>query len=327
MIIGSGQRSFCLGLAADDMERILHYDIAKKLGVGKNGPSYLAMDTGFQRAVVLKFLNHPHTQAGEWRTEFKSQAEREAAVDDERLVRFYSLEEADGQLFIVREYIDGKSLDDLVKNSPLSYARMLRVGLELATVIKKLHENGLVHGNITAANLFTDDRERSRLTDLGLGLPVETWPANVPASIHDIPFLAPEILEGGRASFATDQYAIGAVLYQMLTGQPPFYDEDPQTLIQAVLQEPVSFEIRPLSSVPGVARLLIGKLLSKNPEDRFVSTDELLFTLQGMLSLGAKPAPVTTEKKWTPSPRLYMLISVLAILLVILWLVVSNSSG
>jgi serine/threonine protein kinase len=242
-------------------------------------------------------------------------------------VRFYSLEEADGQLFIVREYIDGKSLDDLVKNSPLSYSRMLRAGLELATVIKKLHENGLVHGNITAANLFTDEQERSRLTDLGLGLPIETWPANPPASIHDIPFLAPEILEGGRTSFATDQYAIGAVLYQMLTGQPPFYDEDPQTLIQAVLQEPVSFEIRPLSTVPGVARLLIGKLLAKKPEDRFVSTDELQFTLQGMLSLGAQPAPVTTEKRWTPSPRLYMLISVLAILLVILWLVVSNSSG
>ena len=136
--------------------------------------------------------------------------------------------------------------------------------------------------------------------------------------------LAPELLSGGVPSQQSDNYALGALLYLMWTGQPVFPDDDPETLIRSIIEEPVSFELHPSRELPGVARLLIGKLLAKDPDERFVSTDELRFTLQGMITLGSGPEPPSPPRTWSPSPRQYLLISVLAVLLVILWLAITG---
>jgi len=131
---------------------------------------------------------------------------------------------------------------------------------------------------------------------------------------------------GGKITTKTDHYSLGAVLYQMLSGQPPFGDDDAEALTRSIRSEPVSFEVRPSRDVPGVVRLLIGKLLAKDPEERFASTDELLFTLQGMMSLGLETARLVEKKKRSPTPRQYLMISALVLLLIILWLVITSNN-
>lgn len=308
------------------MDRLLHYDLAEKLGESKNGSTFLAMDTGLQRGVVIKLLDHPSAASDDWRSQFMFDMQRLDKVGEEQIARFYSLEEAEGQWFIVREYIEGRSIDELIRTGPVAYSQVIETALELVTGLTKLHQIGLTHGNITPTNVFIDSKSRVRLTDCALGLPYHARAADQPGLLADIACLAPELLEGGELSISSDHYALGALLYQMLTGQPPFFGDDRETLARAISQEPVSFEIRPEVDIPGVARLLVGKLLAKEPEDRFVSTEELLFTIQGMMSLGTEAPILVGKQKWSPTPRQYAMISVLVLLLVILWLVATTGN-
>lgn len=308
------------------MNRLLHYEIAEKLGEGKHGATYLAMDTGFQRAVAIKLLDHPHTKTDEWKLDFQSRMARFETIDDVRLARFYSLEEAEGQRFIVREYIEGRTVAEVVQTNPIEHAQILEISLELTTLLKNVHDHGLVHGNLSPTNILINLRGRVRLCDPGLGLPDEAWAGFPRNSYGDMVYMAPELFTGGEPTVGTDHYSLGALLYLMWTGQPLFPDDDPNRLALTIRREPVSFEVRPARDIPGVARLLIDKLLAKDPDERFVSTEELLFTLQGIMSLGVEPTVLVSRKKWSPTPRQYLLISVLVLLLVILWLVVTMTN-
>jgi len=305
------------------MDRLRHYEIVEKLGEGKHGPAFLAMDTGNQRAVVVKLLDHPDTKTDEWKNQYRERLEQLNQVNDARLTRYYSLEEADGHQFIVRELVEGQSLTERTRSDLLSPSQIMEITLELVKQLKILHDCNLVHGNITPANVIIDTRGRAKLVDDGLGFAGETWSKHPQTPAGEMVCLAPELFGGGDPSPHSDHYALGALLYLMWTGQPVFPDDDPDTLIRSIVEEPVSFEVHSSREVPGVARLLISKLLAKDPEERFISTDELLFTLQGMIALGSGPEPTPPRKKWAPSPRQYLLVSILAVLLVILWFVIT----
>ena len=305
------------------MDKLQHYEIVEKLGEGKHGPSFLAMDTGHQRTVVVKQLDHPAINTDEWKNQYRARLEQLNQIDDARLTVIYSLEETDGHRFIVREHFEGKNLTEWIRTYLPTPARILKIALELTTQLKVLHDNGLVHGNITPANIIINSRGQARLVDDGLGFKGDTWSKCPEALTGEIVYLAPELLSGGEPSPHSDNYSLGALLYLMWTGQPVFPDDDLETLIRSIVEEPVSFELHPPREVPGVARLLISKLLTKDPDDRFVSTDELLFTLQEMIALGAEPEVPSPQKKWSWSPRQYLLVSILAVLLVILWFVIT----
>ena len=308
------------------MDKIKHYEIAEQLGDGKHGPTFLAMDTGHQRAVVIKRLDHPATRTDEWKNRYRARLQQLIQIDDPRLTKYHSLEETDGYQFIVREYIEGQSLTEWLRSDLPGPAQIMEIALDLATQLKALHDRSLVHGNITAANVIIGTRGGVRLVDGGLGLASETETRHPPMPADEMVYLAPELLAGEDPGPYSDQYALGTILYLMWTGQPIFPDDDPETLRRSIVEEPVSFELHPAREVPGVSRLLINKLLAKLPDERFVSTDELLFTLQGMISLGSAPEPAATRKKWSPPPRLYLLMSVLTALLVILWLVITSDN-
>ncbi|MCD6250066.1 MAG: serine/threonine protein kinase [candidate division Zixibacteria bacterium] len=305
------------------MDKLQHYEIAEKLGEGKHGPSFLAMDTNLQCKVVVKQLDHPITKNDEWKNQYQKRLEQLNQINNARLTKYHILEEADGHRFIVREHFEGKNLTEWIRTYLPTPARILKIALELTTQLKVLHDNGLVHGNITPANIIINSRGQAKLVDDGLGFNGDTWSKCPEALTGEIVYLAPELLSGGEPSPHSDNYALGALTYLMWTGQPVFPDDDPETLIRSIVEEPVSFELYPSREVPGVARLLISKLLAKDPDGRFVSTDELLFTLQEMIALGSEPEAPPSKKKWSPSPRQYLLVSVLAVLLVILWFVIT----
>ena len=290
------------------MDRVLHYEIAEKLGEGKNGAAWSAVDTGLQRAVVVKELNRPDTARAEWRDDFRLLMERFNNLDDIRIARFYSLEESEGRRYLVREYVEGQTAGDLARTAPVDYHRWLSIALELARIVKLIHDSGLFHGNITSSNILTDPKGGLKLVDAGL---TAAEPQRLTA--EQSVFLAPELFKGGDNSPQSELFALGAVLYHLLTGQLP--------------RTPVatSFERFSELEVPGLARLLLGRLLASTPEERFGSADELIMTLQGMMSLGVEPVETGEAKKWSPTPRQWLMISILVLLLIILWLVITSN--
>jgi len=301
------------------MNRILHYDIARQLGEGKNGCAYAAMDAGLQRAVVIKTLERAAALSDEQRDRFVGLMERLNELDDARIARFYSLEEADGKRFMVREYVEGGTVADLVRKGGVGYARWLEIALEIARVIRTMHDRGLVHGNITAGNVLINGSGKVHLLDAGLGVSSTSLSAQ-----PDAIYLAPEIVQGGPVSASGDLYALGVTLYYLLTGRSPEYgDASGKPGSRAGRASPL-FAGLSEADVPGVARLLIGRLLAHDPGDRFGSADELILTLQGMMSLGSEVPGEAGPRKWSPTPQQYLMVSVLVVLLVILWLVITS---
>ncbi len=306
------------------MDKLRHYEISEKLGEGKHGPAFLATDGRHQRTVVIKHLNHSTTATDEWKSQYRARLQQLGQINNPQLARAFTLEEADGQTFIVREHFVGRNLTEVMAAGLPIPARILKIALELVGQLGSLHGHGLVHGNITPTNIIIEPNGTARLIDDGLGLVGETWSHHPPASTSEMICLAPELFKDESPSIHSDHYALGSLLYLMWTGQPIFPDDDVDALLRSIAQEPVSFEVHPSRTVPGVARLLIGKLLAKDPNERFVSSDELLFTIQGMIALESTPEPTPTGKSRPRSPRLYFLISVLAALLVVLWLVITG---
>lgn len=306
------------------MDRILHYEIVREVGEGKNGRTFLAMDTGLQRAVVVKLLEKTESHSAAWIGRLREEVRHFDELDNERVARFYSWDEVNGRPFVVREYVDGKSLANLAETGPTEYRRFLELALSSVHALKSLHEQGSVHGNLTAENMIVDSRGKVLLVDPGLGVEGKIDSGVAHLAAEDLVCLAPEQWEGESITPQSDFYALGAVLYHLLAGSYPHFDADMDKLRELVLNEPALAGKEKASQIPGVARLLIGKLLARMPGERFVSAEELLVTLQGMVTLGVEAPSVSRKKKWSPTPRQWLLFPVLFMLLVILWLVITS---
>jgi serine/threonine protein kinase len=294
------------------MDRILHYEIAQKLGEGKNGETYLALDSGLQRAVVIKTLRQDSKiREANCRTAFLELIERFNALNGAGIARFYSLERADDRWIAVREHIEGQTIFDLAKSGPLSYKRWIEIALQLARTLKVVHDAGLVHGNITVANVFVTSGKTVSLTDYAFGA-VWTGCGDRAGNVY----LAPELVGKNECTVAGDLYSLGVVLFVLLTGRVP--EQSEEKIAEAC------FDGLSEASVPGVARLLLNRMMAPDPIDRFGSVDELILTLQGMISLGAEPEAVETRRKWHPTPRQYLMLALLFLLLIILWLAITS---
>ena len=222
------------------MESLLHYHITGKLGEGRHGTTYLAWDPGLDRVVTIKVLDCPRGLSEDrWRRSLEA-VKRFSGIEDDHVARFYSLEDAEGKQFIVREYVEGESISRLVENGPIDYARVLRIALGATLGLKALHENGLVHGNVSSDNIIVSSKGRVKLVGCGLGLD-EKESAEALNDTKNIAFSAPEQLRTGEATVQTDFYSLGVVMYHLLVGQLPFLSENRDSVRERILNEPVSF--------------------------------------------------------------------------------------
>jgi len=307
------------------VDKLLHYSISEKLGEGKNGRTYLALDTGLQRPVVIKLLEHPECPGEDWKRGFLEKMKRLSGVRCDSIGSFYAMEQDDGNDFVVREHAAGKSVYSLSQEDPIKYRWFLQVARQAAAALEVAHASGQFHGNINSGNLIVDDSWNARLVDFCLN---RTSVRSADSyGERDLAFAAPELLRGEPASAAADLYSLGVVLYHLFTGQLPFVAESTDLLRQAILTQPVPFGGERAGKFPSDARLLIGQLLSKEPVDRFTSAEELSSTLQGMQSYHTELHEDPHGKKAMFSARQYAWMAILALLLIVFWLVVTMDAG
>lgn len=305
------------------MERILHYDISRQLGHGKNGPTYLAYDTGLQRPVVLKLLDDRPSVTRSWVEEFDHRTEPWLHLRDPGIAQYLSVEQVEGRWCIIRDYVDGQSLAEIAATSSADYLKVLETALAAAEILRDAHDHGLVHENITPHNVFVERDGAVRLVDHCLGLA----PADITSGYlkpEDIVCLPPEQLQGGVDTHLGDLYSLGVSLYHFLTGRYPWPLDNPSDLPRLVAEVPLDLEPIPSGSRGEIARLLLTKMLTPEPSERFQSAEDLQTTLKGMLSLDTGDIEIITEQKKRLSSRQYFTISVLVLLLVILWLVLTT---
>ncbi|MFQ5677167.1 MAG: serine/threonine protein kinase, partial [bacterium] len=268
---------------------IKHYKILEKLGEGGMGVVYKADDTKLKRTVALKFLSAELTFDEKAKQRFVQEAQAASALDHPNICTIHEIDETDtGQMFIVMTYYEGKSLQEIVgaQNSvPLPLDDAINYAMQIAEGLARTHEAGIMHRDMKPANIMVTDRGEVKIVDFGLAkLAGHIGPTDIGNSLGTVAYLSPEQSEFEKTDKRADIWALGVILYEMLTGQKPFQGEADQVVLYSIVnEEPTAIsELRP--EVPEKLQLVVKKALAKDPDERYQYVDEMLGDLQRLKS-------------------------------------------
>ena len=247
---------------------LLGYRVEGLLGRGGMGVVYLAEDLRLRRRVALKLLA-PSLAADEaFRERFLAESKLAASLDHPCVVPIYEAGEADGRLFIAMRYVEGSDLKALLRDGPLTAERAVRVCAQVADALDFAHERGLVHRDVKPSNVLLDGRDHVYLADFGLTKRLGEPQAVEPGLLGTIDYVAPEQIRGEKVDGRADEYSLGCLLYECLTGEPPFARATDAAVLFAHLEEQPP-------APPGL-EVVMQTALAKEPEDRYGTCAELV---------------------------------------------------
>jgi serine/threonine protein kinase len=306
------------------------FRILEKVGEGSFGTVYQAIDEKLGREVALKVLSGDlfgqDSSRREGRRNFLHEARALASIDHPNVLKIHSILECDGEVVLVTEFLEGRSLDQLLEEAgPMGPGEAAHVGMEIARALAAVHAAGLVHRDVKSANILRKLGGRFVLTDFGEGLFYgrDGEPETIGAVAGTPLFMSPEQVKGQNVDPRSDIYSLGVVLYHLSTGELPYpLSEDTKVgdLFQWITSgQKVSVRDR-RPDLPEPLVQTIEQALATSPEDRFQTAGELEGALLECVGRGRKRRPLSRPLAW----GLAGLIPVAAI--VIWWLTVSLSA-
>lgn len=302
-----------------DHLHIRQYRLTDLLGTGRHGETWLAIDEALQRPVVLKFLPSALVTDAEFRQGFLGAMKRLNALKHRSIAAFFTIDTETDRPFIVREYAAGVPLRAHTRGEPVFYSEFLGVALQLAGVLQAAHVEDVALGNISPDNIIVDDDLRMVLVDscLPWGGDQDESDAAVVGSCR---YRSPEQLSGELPTPASDMFSLGAVFFELLTGEPAFEGNTLAAIRTAVMSIPVSFQSMAAQRVPPEARLLIERMCAPDPADR-LSALSLVASLQEMREQHTREVVDRPSDDEPPSgnPRRVLVLSAIAVILVIIW--------
>src|SRR5438477_4000490 len=263
------------------------YELLEEIGRGGQGVVYRARQKSLNRTVALKIIGLGHWATKAHLTRFRLEAEAAASLDNPCIVPIHEIGERDGSCYFSMKFVEGGQLDQVVARAPISIRRAAELISKLARTVHYAHERGILHRDIKPGNILFDKRGEPHLTDFGLARLVETESTVTRTTeILGTPsYMAPEQAIGDIKAIgpASDVYGLGAVFYQLLTGQPPFVGDTTFETTRLVLEaEPR----RPKFWNPKVNRdleTICLKCLEKDPQRRYASALALAEDLDRLL--------------------------------------------
>lgn len=256
------------------------------------GAVYRAVHVHLGRTVALKLLSPDLAQSAEFRERFVREARAAAELDHPNIVPVYDAGEFEGRLFIAMKFIEGTDLArELAEQTRLTAQRTLEVTMQLADALDAAHEHGLIHRDVKPANALIEDGNRVYLTDFGLTRRVDSHRplTQTGRAVGTAAYLAPEQIRGEPLDKRVDVYALGCVLFQCLTGQPPFQrDTDMLVMWAHVGAEPPSLSAeRP--DLPPRVDSVVAKALAKSRDDRYGTCGEMVRAFRDAIQPGSTP--------------------------------------
>ena len=273
---------------------ISHYHITSQLGEGGMGVVYEAEDTNLGRHVALKFLTPSMANDENLLQRFQREARAASSLNHPNICTIHGIEQHEEQHFIVMELLDGESLADRIRRSPIDIDLLLKLGVQIADALESAHSKGIVHRDLKPPNIFITTRGQAKILDFGLAkidLQKPNTDSNVPTAIADgltsagatmgtVAYMSPEQARGEITDARTDLFSFGTVLYQMASGMMPFQGDTSAVVFDSILnRDPVPLtEINP--SLPPELDRIISQALEKDRDLRYQSATELKTALK-----------------------------------------------
>ena len=268
------------------------YQVLRKLGAGGMANVYLAEDQELGRRVAIKILNERHANDEQFVERFRREAKNAAALSHPNIVSIYDRGEAEGTYYIAMEYLDGRSLKELiVGHGPAPVKIAVEYARQILSALRFAHLKGSVHRDIKPHNVLVDSDGRVKVTDFGIARAGASQMTEAGSIVGTAQYLSPEQARGAAVDQRSDLYSLGIVLYELLTGTVPFSGDTPVEIAMKHLSqvpEPPSTR-RP--DVPHELDLVVMRALAKNPDDRYQSAEEMDADLERVAGGG----PVTPE--------------------------------
>jgi len=285
-----------------------HYRIVEKIGEGGMGEVYRARDETLDRDVAIKVLPEEVVEKSDRLARFEREAKAVAKLNHPNILDVYELGGDEGRPFMATELLEGESLRELISKGGITTGKAVEYARAIADGLAAAHDKGIIHRDLKPENVFLTTDGRIKILDFGLAklkLPEADLTTETPTATLDtdpggligtVPYMAPEQVQGQPADHRSDIFALGVVLYEMLTGNRPFGGSTTVETAAAILKEdpePISVAAPAVSPAFGS---VVSKCLEKRPEDRFSSAHDLSLTL-GAIDPTAK-AGSFAERRW-----------------------------
>jgi len=290
---------------------ISHYKILEKLGEGGMGVVYRAEDTRLKRVVALKFLP-PGMDANEpERARFLQEAQAAAALNHPNICTIHDVASENNQQFIVMEYVEGRTLKQMVPVRKIQDA--IGYAIQIGEALQEAHSRSVVHRDIKTENIMVNAQNQIKVMDFGLAkLKGSLKLTKTSSTVGTLAYMAPEQIQGGAVDARSDIFSFGVVLYEMLTGHLPFYGDYEAAMVYSIVnEEPVPIQ----KFMPDISSELVhvlNRALEKDPEDRYQSIQDMVIELRRLKKDTSKkthPVPAIQEinKEKQPAKKVSLL--------------------
>lgn len=276
------------------------YLLQEQLGAGGMGIIFRAEDLKLCRIVALKFLPPDLTSDPMQRAQLLREARAASKLDHVNIGTVYDIEETDdGQIFMAMACYEGETVKSRIRRGPIAEAEVENIVVQMAEGLREAHSNGLVHRDIKPSNLILTRQGVLKIIDFGIAKVVETETQTVSGKvIGTAAYMSPEQVQGKRADARSDLWALGVVLYEMLTGRLPFHADSTPALLYAIVQKASA----PASQLSGRWSAIVERALAKDPARRYQSASEFIDAVEGRAT-STLPETETLEPPNATAPQ------------------------
>jgi len=269
-----------------------HYQIIEKVGEGGMGIVYKARDTHLDRFAAIKVLPAEKVADAERKRRFVQEAKAASALNHPNIIHVYDIDQAEGTDFIAMEYVEGKTLDQLIPRKGMRLNEALKYSAQIADALATAHSAGIVHRDLKPANVMVTDKGLVKVLDFGLAKLTErtesdefgTTETMEPRTeegtiVGTVAYMSPEQAEGKKVDARSDIFSLGSVLYEMVTGQKAFQGTSKMSTLSAILHQEPKPAITIAQAIPAEFERLISRCLRKDPAKRFQHMDDVKVAL------------------------------------------------
>ncbi len=262
---------------------ISHYKIVDKLGEGGMGAVYKAEDTTLNRLVAIKALSSHLAENDEARERFVREAQAASSLNHSNITTVHELLEDEGEQFIVMEYVDGKTIRDMVESSHVSIRKALDIIIQAAKALDAAHNKGILHRDVKSANIMVNMEGRVKVMDFGLAhLEERSQLTRTGTTMGTLSYSSPEQISGRTVDRRSEIFSLGVVFYELLTGQLPFKASNEAAILYAIVNDdpPWVYELR--DDVPELVEAVVSRMLEKDSDLRYQTCADVIQDLQGI---------------------------------------------